>query len=154
MSFLFRRSWLALCLLSIFFSSFLCFLVKVITDTLPVRQWDVLLYYADILKRGGKYLQTGVVIIPFFLQTLHIFIFQKCKWKALVHNPLNIKPRTRFFLNNCLHIYYFKRTVMLCMVMHVASVWNMSMNVWCFVLWCSIQPLLSTPEPEKPSSYS
>lgn len=38
MSFLFRRIWFALFLLSIFFCSFLCFLVSTVTDTLPVRQ--------------------------------------------------------------------------------------------------------------------
>lgn len=39
MSFLFLRSWLALFLRSIFFCSFLCFLVRAVTETLPLREW-------------------------------------------------------------------------------------------------------------------
>lgn len=44
MSFLFWRSWLALCLLSIFFCSFLCFLVRAVTDTLPERESNTGIY--------------------------------------------------------------------------------------------------------------
>lgn len=58
MSFLFLRSWLALCLLSILFCSFLCFLVRAVTDTLPERQFNTgIYYYVQDPKWGGKYTQ-------------------------------------------------------------------------------------------------
>lgn len=48
-SFLFLRSWLALCLRSIFFSSFLCFFVRAVTETLPVGQFNT------NMQKLGKY---------------------------------------------------------------------------------------------------
>lgn len=47
MSFLFLRSWLALCLLSIRLCSFRCFLVKAVTDTLPERQVKKRIYLLE-----------------------------------------------------------------------------------------------------------
>lgn len=50
MSFLFLRSWLALWRRSILFCSLLCFLVRVITDTLPKKQFNTGCYYVSQLQ--------------------------------------------------------------------------------------------------------
>jgi len=86
MSFLFLRSWLALFLLSILFCSFLCFLVKAVTDTLPKNQVNTRMYHyvVEDPKSSHKYTWRCTLLVWILSKRLVFTLYEKLSAKKNV----------------------------------------------------------------------